>query len=60
MFVCSLLNTASNLMATAVVSLLVFEEALTLQWLCGSVLVCLGVTLVLQEEENQSDKPKAS
>ena len=60
MFVCSLLNTASNLMATAVVSLLVFEEGLTLQWLCGSVLVCLGVTLVLQEEENQSDKPKAS
>jgi len=49
----SLLNTASNLMMTAVMSVVIFEEHLSLQWLSGAVLVCLGMALVIQEEEKE-------
>ena len=56
----SLLNTASNLILTAVVSLLVCEEHLSLQWLCGAVLVFLGLAVVLREDENSSLKEKSS
>ena len=47
----SLLNTASNLILTAVVSMLVFEEQLSLQWMLGTVLVCCGVALVMEEDK---------
>ena len=56
----SLLNTASNLILTAVVSLLVCEEHLSLQWLCGALLVFLGLALVLREDESSSLKEKSS
>merc|ERR1711997_1115092 len=48
----SLLNTASNLILTALVSMLVFEEKLSLQWVLGTVLVCGGVALVMEEEKH--------
>ena len=57
----SLLNTASNLILTAVVSMLVFEEKLSLQWMLGTVLVCGGVALVMVEDKRpDKDKEKES
>ena len=57
----SLLNTASNLILTAVVSMLVFEEKLSLQWMLGTVLVCGGVALVMEDEEDKRpEKEKES
>ncbi len=53
----SLMNTASNLCFTAIFSFVIFRETFSYQWMLGSVLVILGVTLSMTEDrETQSEK----
>ena len=41
--------------------MLVFEEKLSLQWMLGTVLVCAGVALVMEEDKcPDQDKEKES
>ena len=46
----SLMNTASNLCFTAIFSFVIFRETFSYQWMLGSVLVILGVTLSMTED----------
>ena len=62
--VASTINMAANLVSTALLSWLVFHEALSAQWCVGALLIFIGVSLLLSSDQTDSianmDKPKTS
>ena len=50
----SLLNTASNMLFTAILSYFMFSEQLSFQWIVGAVLVLIGMTVLLHEESDET------
>ena len=47
----SLLNTAANLLLTALLSYFIFHEPFSVQWLFGAALILVGVTILLSDEK---------
>ena len=47
----SLLNTAANLLLTALLSYFIFHEPFSVQWLVGAALILVGVTILLSDEK---------
>ena len=47
------INTATNLALTTILSVLVFQEPLSSQWCCGTLLVMIGVSLVIADDDQR-------
>ena len=56
----SLLNTASNMLVTAMLSYFIFSEHLSLQWVLGAGLVLVGMTILLLEDDENKHHEKVS
>ena len=54
--VASTINTAANLASTALLSHLVFQEPLSVQWCAGAVLSFVGVSLLFTDPNADSRK----
>ena len=50
------INTATNLALTTILSVLVFQEPLSSQWCCGTLLVMIGVSLVIADDDQKEKK----
>ena len=57
--VASTINTAANIVSTALLSYLVFLEPLSLQWSLGALLSFIGVAMLLSDEREDDIKEKA-
>ena len=57
--VASTINTAANIVSTALLSYLVFQEPLSLQWSLGALLSFIGVAMLLSDEREDDIKEKA-
>ena len=58
--VASTINTAANLASTALLSYLVFQEALSVQWCAGALLSFIGVSLLFADQNENNKKEKTS
>ena len=58
--VASVLNTAANMVTSAVMSVVIFGEHLSLQWTLGAVLIIAGVSLLLSDDVNCDNAKKVS
>ena len=47
------INTATNLALTTLLSVLVFQEPLSSQLCCGTLLVMIGVSLVIADDDQR-------
>ena len=52
----TVLNLVANTLASGVLGLLCFQEALTLKWLAGCTLVVLGTWVIVQSQEHSLEK----
>ena len=58
--VASVLNTAANMVTSAVMSVVIFGEQLSWQWTLGAVLIMTGVSLLIFDDDNENcDKKDA-
>ena len=58
--VASVLNTAANMVTSAVMSVVIFGEHLSLQWTLGAVLIIAGVSVLLSDDVNCDNSKKDS